>query len=86
MREYIGTMPRAQNRAAKGSILKEDEILFQSGYIVYLCLNPILWWFSMINNTYIKKTICGLFKNLSAVSAVKNALCIEHSPLEGAIN
>ena len=30
------TMPRAQNRAAKGSILTEDEILFQSGYIIYL--------------------------------------------------
>ena len=29
-------MPRAQNRVAKGSILKEDEILFQSGYIIYL--------------------------------------------------
>ena len=32
------TMPRSQNRAAKGSTLKEDEILFQSGYIIYLCM------------------------------------------------
>ena len=32
-------MPRAQNRTAKGSILKEDEILCPSGYIIYL-------WFS----------------------------------------
>ena len=31
------TTLRAQNRAAKGSILKEDEILLQSGYIIYLC-------------------------------------------------
>ena len=29
-------MPRAQNRAAKGSILTEDEILFPSGYTIYL--------------------------------------------------
>ena len=30
-------MPRAQNRTAKGSILKEDEIRCQSGYMIYLC-------------------------------------------------
>ena len=30
------TMPKEQNRAAKGSILKEDEILCQSGFIIYL--------------------------------------------------
>ena len=30
-------MPRAQNRTAKSSILKEDEILCPSGYIIYLC-------------------------------------------------
>ena len=30
------TMPRSQNRAAKGSILQEDEILFHYGYIIYL--------------------------------------------------
>ena len=29
-------MPRAQNMIAKGSILKEDEILCRSGYIIYL--------------------------------------------------
>ena len=47
-------MPRAQNRAAKGSILKEDEILCQSGYMIYLWLLPsvgnfmkgrvLCWW------------------------------------------
>ena len=31
-------MPRAQNRAAKGSIFKEDEIHCQSGYIIYMAL------------------------------------------------
>ena len=29
-------MPRAQNRAANGSTLKEDEILCRSGFIIYL--------------------------------------------------
>ena len=44
-------MPRAKNMAAKGSILKEDEILYQSGYLIYLCrfltklleIPPIIW-------------------------------------------
>ena len=31
-------MARAQNRVAKGSILKEDEILCRSGCIIYLIL------------------------------------------------
>ena len=31
------TMQRAQNRAAKDSILNEVKILFQSGYIIYIC-------------------------------------------------
>ena len=30
------TMPKAQNRTAKGSFLKEDEILCPSGSIIYL--------------------------------------------------
>ena len=34
-------MPRAQNRTVKGSILKEDEILCRSGYIIYLCVQPL---------------------------------------------
>ena len=52
MHEYSNvqcTMPRAQNRAAKGSILKEDEILFQSGYIIYL-------WFSLSYTISLLKT------------------------------
>ena len=32
------TMPSAQNRAGKGSILKEDKMLCRSGYIIYLCM------------------------------------------------
>ena len=35
------TMPRVQNRTAKGSTLMEDETLYPSGYIIYL-------WFSMM--------------------------------------
>ena len=35
---YARVMPRAQNRVEKGSILMEDEILFQSGYTIYLWL------------------------------------------------
>ena len=34
----LSTMPTAQNRTAKGSILKEDETLCHSGYIIYLWL------------------------------------------------
>ena len=34
-------LPKAQNRAATGSILKEDEILCRSGYIIYLCIKFI---------------------------------------------
>ena len=33
------TMPRAQNRVAKGSTLMEDETRCPSGYIIYL------WWY-----------------------------------------
>ena len=50
----LSAMPRAQNNAAKGSILKEDEILCQSGYMIYLWLLPsvgnfmkgrvLCWW------------------------------------------
>ena len=36
------TMPRDQNRTAKGSILKENQLLCPSGYIIYLCLYLIL--------------------------------------------
>ena len=36
------TMPRAQNRTAKGSTLMEDETLYPSGYIIYLWFS--VWW------------------------------------------
>ena len=42
------TMPRAQNRAAKGSTLMEDETRCPSGYIIYL------WWYSTYDEEYVE--------------------------------
>ena len=51
---------RAQNRAAKGSILKEDEILCQSCYIIYLCggVSSIQFFNQSIQNDAIRFLCC----------------------------